>query len=311
MQSNQSLAADEVLLQGLSDHYKHVVESYLKFTHHKTELHLREVSKVIEEVKDSRLLDNQYSLLEVKNIIDALETVLKSTIKSETQYSNHTSLELLRQVFKEADDAGFKLKVDISSIENEETLQEIAKMENNMFPKSVGGNKLPSLKTNSEDILKLKKENDSMREQLTTLQKSYNEMMKEKTEITNQYNTVNDELKKLKNKLQGTHDPNDEKELEELRNKVSHLNSIIKSQNEELEKTQVKASQNEQKVLQLEHERDAIKKDLVTAQNELTLKVNQTSQFQNMMTIVKNKNEELKELRDKLKQLDPSFQLQE
>ena len=110
---------DDYLLKGLSDHYRNVVESYLKFTHHKTELHLKEVSKVIQDVNDSRLLDNQYSLLEVKNIVDSLETVVKSTIKSETQYSNHTSLELLRQVFKEADEAGFKLKVDISSIENE------------------------------------------------------------------------------------------------------------------------------------------------------------------------------------------------
>ena len=117
--SSQEAIEESLLLDGLSDHYREVIKSYIKFTHHKTDLHLKEVSRGIQDIKDSRLLDNQYSLLEVKNIIDAVETVVKTTIKSETQYASHTSIELLRQVFSEADQAGFKLKVDISSIEDE------------------------------------------------------------------------------------------------------------------------------------------------------------------------------------------------
>jgi hypothetical protein len=44
----------EKLCGDLSDHYAKIIEKYLDFTHHRTELHLKEISTVIQNIKDSR-----------------------------------------------------------------------------------------------------------------------------------------------------------------------------------------------------------------------------------------------------------------
>lgn len=53
------------------------------------------------------------------NILDGLKTVVQSTIKTESINAMRTYVELLRQIFSDVDQCGLKLKIDISSLENE------------------------------------------------------------------------------------------------------------------------------------------------------------------------------------------------
>ncbi|KAL9654603.1 hypothetical protein ABK040_006665 [Willaertia magna] len=275
------------VLDSVSDHNRKVVETYLQFTHKRTDLHLKEISKVIQNVKDSRLLlNNQYSLSEVQSIIESLETVVKATVKSETVFANHTSLELLRQVFLSADNHGFKMEVDISSIENEEILQEISKLENSMFNSKITANKLPSLKPTGEDSLKLKRDNENLKDKLTSLNKTYMEMMKEKTEINTELMKAKDMIKCLEDKIE-----NLSKQEPVLIKEPSE--PVVVVDNEKIEKLEKENDTLSEEIKRLNAE-------LQRTEKELNSKVNQTSQFQNLMSIVKTKNEELKELREKL-----------
>lgn len=68
---------------------------------------------------EQRLLDSSYSVDEVRDVVKALHTVIQGTLRTETQNSLYSTVELLKQVFNEADNCGLKLTVDISSLENE------------------------------------------------------------------------------------------------------------------------------------------------------------------------------------------------
>jgi hypothetical protein len=110
---------DSSALEGLSDHYIDVIKSFLAFGRHQAELSAKEIDNEFKSVKDSRLLASEFSDKEVLAILKDLQTVVHSALRKESKNGLHTATELLRQVFQEADNVGFTLKVDVSSIESE------------------------------------------------------------------------------------------------------------------------------------------------------------------------------------------------
>jgi hypothetical protein len=111
--------SDTAALEGLTSHYASIIKDFLSFGRHQTELGAREIEQEFRNVRDSRLLSNDYTDKEVRDILKDLQGVLQATLRKETKNCIHTATELLRQVFKEADNVGFTLTVDVSSIESE------------------------------------------------------------------------------------------------------------------------------------------------------------------------------------------------
>jgi hypothetical protein len=140
-------------------------------------------------------------------------------------------------------------------------LKEISEYENEKFDKPKIG-KLPSLNnSNSEQLLKLKKDNENLREKITSVQRKYMDSQ--------------NEIKNLKNDLN-------------------------QKESSTLQSPPIQENVNEHDENCNENEINELKLELEKTKKELELKVNQTTQFQNMKKILKTKNEELKLLRQKI-----------
>ena len=142
------------------------------------------------------MLDENYSQQEVNDILNDLSTMVNSSVKDESLNIMQTNVELLRQIFEEADLCGLTVNVDVSSIEAEEAIQKIVSLEDKLFPKTTPKSKLPSIQkieaVTAEEGIKFKLENESLREKLSSMQKHHTSMMTEKSELTEQLHASKD-----------------------------------------------------------------------------------------------------------------------
>lgn len=220
----------------------------------------------------------------------------------------HTNVELLRQIFEEADLCGLTVQVDISSIESEDAIQAIVSLEDKLYPKNQAKTKLSPLKpinglVTAEEGLKFKNENEQLREKLSAVQKHHTQMMTEKSTIASQLRQTQDELKEwkesneeLKRKLERLSQQTSAKEEQ-----LKELSSSMKSETTVLDdKIQGILLENNRLQNELAEEKDRMKK----LERELTGKINDTTQFKNMKKILISKNDVIKELRGQLAKME-------
>jgi len=294
---------------GLNDNHEEEVRKFLKFARYNRNQQLRSVDGCFSDLKASRLNEDTFTVDEVEEMIDSLQNVVRSSVETELINDAHTNVLLLVQLFSQAEKWHLKLQSDISELENQKLLNEIAEFEES---ETSGGKskhlQLSSLSQKSKlqplnesgntallqmEIQRLKDENAALQNKFKSLEKSATLSLRSDLENTSEEKS-------------NTFDEGKEKEVALLSDKISSLSGELKEA-EDLYKCQT--SSMEEEVTNLKHYVLALQHEIETLSQEFDKKFSETTQFKNLKKMLEGKNAQLKELRKRLKQHEPDHEL--
>lgn len=289
-----------------NDHHQSEVINYMRFTRSKRDLRLKTIDSCFEELKDSRLVEDTFTMDEVKDMLDGLQVVVRGEVETELINTAHTNVLLLRQLFTQAEKFYLRLQSDISELENRELLEQVAEFEKTDFKtldktnQEMGKPKLAPLNEGvsellNKEIARLQEENDKLKTRLRTLETQAMSALDEKTKA--------ERALKDHQKVQG------EQQRLAHSQEITGLEDTVAALKEDYEKS-LSANVASQKDLQenlikAKHELLRVQEQLNLAEKELDKKFQQTAAYRNMKEILTKKNEQIKELRKKLQRYEP------
>ena len=140
-------------MRGVAAHHQEQTASFLRFAAYKREQHVGEIDAAFEETVDTRcapaaslslgagarlttfvmrlrrLLAEEYSESDVREILDSLASVLKADLGKELENASHTNVLVLNQLFKQAEGMGLSFSVDTSQLEDHSLISEMKRFE--------------------------------------------------------------------------------------------------------------------------------------------------------------------------------------
>ncbi|KAH0627257.1 hypothetical protein JD844_002768 [Phrynosoma platyrhinos] len=287
---------------GLNDHHQNEVINYMRFARSKRGLRL----KTGKWIHPQKLVEDTFTIDEVTDILDGLQTVVHSEVESELINTAYTNVLLLRQIFSQAEKWYLKLQTDISELENRDLLEQVAEFEKSEFTASnkkpnpeLVKPKLTPLHDGASELLqkeiaRLQEENEKLRSRLKTIEVQATNALDEKSK-----------LEKVVQELQiaqGDQKYNTTQDLSELESGMADLKY-------QLEKTLKDSTENqkslEENLVSTKHDLLKVQDQLAMAEKELEKKFQQTAAYRNMKEILSKKNEQIKELRKKLVKYEP------
>ncbi|XP_039940844.1 leucine zipper transcription factor-like protein 1 isoform X4 [Hirundo rustica] len=281
---------------GVNEHHQNEVVSYMRFARFKRGMCLKTVDSCFQDLKDSRLVEETFTVDEVIDMLDELQSVVHSEVESELINTTYTNVLLLRQLFSQAEKWYLKLQTDVSDLENRELLDQVAEFEKSEYTSSSEKStadpikpKLAPLNEGGSELLNktvahLQEENEKLKTRLRTIETQATAALDEKAKLEKS-------LRDLQ-MIQG-----DQKDITELENKVAALKS-------QFEKTLNDTTANqkflEEDLMTTKHDLLKVQDQLSTAEKELEKKFQQTAAYRNMKEILTRKNEQIKDLRRRL-----------
>ncbi|XP_074842195.1 leucine zipper transcription factor-like protein 1 [Carettochelys insculpta] len=291
---------------GLNDHHQNEVINYMRFARSKRGLRLKTVDSCFQDLKDSRLVEETFTIDEVTEMLDGLQAVVHSEVESELINTAYTNVLLLRQLFSEAEKWYLKLQTDISELENRELLEQVAEFEKAELTSS---NKKPSselIKPKlaplnegvsellNKEISKLQEENEKLKTRLKTIETQATCALDEKSKLEKS-------LKDLQ-MIQGDQKTNITQDISELENTVSALKCQFEKALNESTTNQKFLEEN---LVTTKHDLLKVQDQLSIAEKELEKKFQQTAAYRNMKEILTKKNDQIKDLRRRLSKYEP------
>ncbi|XP_061569316.1 leucine zipper transcription factor-like protein 1 [Cololabis saira] len=293
---------------GFNEQHQNEVINYMRFARSKRVLRLKTIDSCFEELKDSRLVEETYTVDEVKEMLDGLQMVVRGEVEMELINTAHTNVLLLRQLFSQAEKFYLRLQSDISELENRELLEQVAEFEKTDFktlnktnqeaskPKLAPLNEGGVSTLLNKEITRLQEENDKLKSRLRTLESQAMSALDERTKAERA-------LKDLQT-VQG------EQQLAAQLQELTCLEGTVAALKEDYEKN-LCANAASQKGLQenlitAKHELLRVQEQLSLAEKELDKKFQQTVAYRNMKEILTKKNEQIKEIRKRLQRYEPN-----
>ncbi|KAG7488809.1 hypothetical protein MATL_G00037900 [Megalops atlanticus] len=292
---------------GFSEHHQNEVINYMRFARSKRVLRLKTIDSCFQDLKDSRLVEETFTVDEVTEMLDGLRVVVHGEVETELINTAHTNVLLLRQLFSQAEKFYLKLQTDISELENRELLEQVAEFEKAEFKttgkKAVQESNKPKLAPLNEggvsellnkEIARLQEENDKLKARLRTLESQATSALDEKSKVEKA-------LKDLQ-KIQG------DQQLALNSQEISSLEDTVAALKADFQKS-LSASAASQKDLQedlvtAKHDLLRVQEQLSLAEKELEKKFQQTAAYRNMKEILTKKNEQIKEIRKRLQKYE-------
>uniref|UniRef100_A0A3B3B457 Leucine zipper transcription factor-like protein 1 n=1 Tax=Oryzias melastigma TaxID=30732 RepID=A0A3B3B457_ORYME len=272
----------------------------MRFARSKRVLRLKTIDSCFEELKDSRLVEETFTVDEVKEMLDGLQVVVRGEVEVELINTAHTNVLLLRQLFSQAEKFYLRLQTDISELENRELLEQVAEFEKTDFktlnqelskPKLAPLNEAGVSELLNKEIARLQEENDKLKSRLRVLESQAMSALDEKTKAERA-------LKDLQ-QIQG------EQQVAAQSKEISSLEDTVAALKEDYERSLSAnaASQKDLKenLISSKHELLRVQEQLALAEKELDKKFQQTAAYRNMKEILTKKNEQIKEIRKRLK----------
>uniref|UniRef100_A0A8C5I0J3 Leucine zipper transcription factor-like protein 1 n=1 Tax=Gouania willdenowi TaxID=441366 RepID=A0A8C5I0J3_GOUWI len=105
----------------------------MRFARSKRVMSLKTIDSCFEELKESRLVEETFTVDEVREMLDGLQVVVRGEVEMELINTAHTNVLLLRQLFSQAEKFYLRLQSDISELENRELLEKVAHFEKTDF----------------------------------------------------------------------------------------------------------------------------------------------------------------------------------
>jgi len=297
---------------GLNDHHQQNIISYLRFARYNRSQTLRSIQACCQDIKDSRLLEETYTSDEVMEVLQDLSEMISSEVDSELLNVSHTNTLLLRQMFSQAEKWHLKLQADISELENKELLDEIAQFEEQQFDSnpsskttsllSVNKSKLEPLNEGGPtallqvEINRLQDENKKLRERMKVLEGKAASVLDEKGKLEADLQKTRTELSSKPGSKAYS------KDLADLESQMAAMKSDLKKNSAA---GNAKAASIEEDLIQTKHDVLRLQHELEESRKELTKKFNETTQYKNMKQMLTSKNEQLKDLRGRLRRYEP------
>ncbi|XP_066543475.1 leucine zipper transcription factor-like protein 1 isoform X2 [Amia ocellicauda] len=287
---------------GFNEHHQNEVINYMRFARSKRALRLKTIDSCFQDLKDSRLVEETFTVDEVSEMLDGLQVVVHSEVETELINTAHTNVLLLRQLFSQAEKFYLKLQTDVSELENRELLEQVAEFEKAEFtssskkanqesnkPKLAPLNEGGVSELLNKEIARLQEENDKLKARLRTIEMQATSALDEKSKLEKA-------LKDLQ-KIQG-----DQKEITNLEETVTALKSDFQKTLNASSATQKHLEDN---LVTTKHDLLKVQEQLAVAEKELEKKFQQTASYRNMKEILTKKNDQLKEIRKRLLKYEP------
>ncbi|XP_064615343.1 leucine zipper transcription factor-like protein 1 [Liolophura sinensis] len=288
---------------GVNENHQTQVVNYMRFARYQRGLRLRAVDACFKELKDSRLIEETYTIDEVTDMLDGLLAVVRGEVESELINTAHTNVLLMRQVFQQAEKWHLKMQADISELENRELLEKIKDFEDQEFSGTKRDSDFSFMKSKLEPlnegggaallhmrIEELDAENEALRNRLRAIEGESFDLKSERSRLAGDLEKTRGELGKAQQK-------DSDIDVNEIRRRMAGLQT-------ELEITKKSGAETEASIhgdlVAAKHELLKIQEMLEMAQQELEKKVHQTNIVKNMKQMLQKKNEQLKELRKRL-----------
>ncbi|CAB1340622.1 unnamed protein product [Coregonus sp. 'balchen'] len=281
---------------GFNEHHQNEAINYMRFARSKRVIRLKTIDSCFEDLKDSRLVEETFTVDEVRDMLDGLQLVVRGEVETELINTAHTNVLLLRQLFSQAEKFYLRLQTDISELENRELLEQVAEFEKTEF-------KIPN-KTNQEiskpklaplneggvsellnkEISRLQEENYKLKGRLRTLETQAMGALDEKTRAERA-------LKDLQ-KVQG-----EQQDITSLEDTVAALQEDYQKS---LSVNAASQRDLQENLMSAKHDLLRVQEQLALAEKELDKKFQQTSAYRNMKEILTKKNEQIKDIRKRL-----------
>ncbi|XP_051543656.1 leucine zipper transcription factor-like protein 1 isoform X3 [Myxocyprinus asiaticus] len=167
---------------GFNEHHQNEVINYMRFARSKRALRLKTIDSCFQDLKDSRLIEETYTVDEVSDMLDGLQVLVRGEVEMELINTAHTNVLLLRQLFSQAEKFYLRLQTDISELENRELLEQVAEFEKTDFkpnskvnqesnkPKLAPLNEGGVSELLQKEISRLQEEKDKLKSRLRTLE---------------------------------------------------------------------------------------------------------------------------------------------
>ncbi|XP_045915043.1 leucine zipper transcription factor-like protein 1 isoform X2 [Micropterus dolomieu] len=287
---------------GFNEHHQNEVINYMRFARSKRVLRLKTIDSCFEELKDSRLVDETFTVDEVREMLDGLQVVVRGEVEMELINTAHTNVLLLRQLFSQAEKFYLRLQSDISELENRELLEQVAEFEKTDFKtadkinQETGKPKLAPLNEGgvsellNKEIARLQEENDKLKARLRTIETQAMSALDEKTKAE----------RALKD-LQKVH--GEQQEISSLEDTVAALKEDYERS---LSTNAVSQKDLQENLISARHDLLRVQEQLSLAEKELEKKFQQTAAYRNMKEILTKKNEQIKEIRKRLQRYEPN-----
>lgn len=291
----------------LNDHHHQNLINYLKFSKYRRSQQLRSVDCNFDDVLNSRVsADETYTGDELEDLLQELQHVVKGDVESELLDNNHTNCLLLSQLFRQAEKWHLKLSVDTSQLEDKSLLDEVAKLEECSSSASIRQESKPRLAPLADsgpvpllqlEIGRLEEENNMLRRRLDKLEIDSVNALQDKGNLAEQ-------VKSMESQLSLVHSaPN--QQVQNLMDQVKGLQLELKTSAERVTSNKGRGELPDDYV-STKHQLLAVQAELEQAQGELHKKFSETMQYNNMKKMISKKNDQLKELRTRLRKYEPA-----
>uniref|UniRef100_A0A8C7MXS6 Leucine zipper transcription factor-like protein 1 n=1 Tax=Oncorhynchus kisutch TaxID=8019 RepID=A0A8C7MXS6_ONCKI len=250
---------------GFNEHHQNEAINYMRFARSKRIIRLKTIDSCFEDLKDSRLVEETFTV-------------------------------------DEAEKFYLRLQTDISELENRELLEQVAEFENTEFKnpnktnQEISKPKLAPLNEGgvsellNKEISRLQEENNKLKGRLRTLETQAMGALDEKTRAERA-------LKDLQ-KVKG------EQQMATRSQEITSLEDTVAALQEDYQKSlSVNAASQrdlQDNLVSAKHDLLRVQEQLSLAEKELDRKFQQTSAYRNMKEILTKKNEQIKDIRKRL-----------
>lgn len=293
---------------GLNEHHQNEVINYMRFARSKRSLRLKTVDSCFQDLKESRLVEETFTIDEVSEVLNSLQAVVHSEVESELINTAYTNVLLLQQLFSQAEKWYLKLQTDISELENRELLDQVAEFEKAEFtssnkkpvidiikPKLTPLNESGTAELLNKEISRLQEENEKLKSRLKTIEIQATSALDEKAKLERALQELQLDQGNPKDFVQA-------QDLSDLENTVATLKSEFqKTLNDKMEKQESL----EENLAAAKHDLLRVREQLSMAEKELEKKFQQTAAYRNMKEILTKKNDQIKDLRKRLAKYEP------
>ncbi|XP_076818500.1 leucine zipper transcription factor-like protein 1 isoform X2 [Clavelina lepadiformis] len=284
---------------GLNDHHVLQAVNFMRFCRYKRAQRLKAVDHCFQDLKESRLYEDTYTLDEVSEMLAGLLSTVRGEVETELLNSTHTSVLLLRQLLTQAEKWHLKLSADISELENRELLEQIADFEEREISLT-STTHLDLLKQNlqplnetggiallQKEIQRLQTDNEKLTERSKTVENNVTSCLKENEALRKQ-------VKELGAKPVAGADQSEVRKLEgQLKGLRTELDSTVEQKGKESDKMYSDFTTTKHELLKVQEQ-------LELTERELDKKFRETGAYKNLRDMLSKKNEQIKDLRKRL-----------
>lgn len=278
----------------------------MRFARSKQALRLKTIDSCFQDLKDSRLVEETYTVDEVAEMLDGLQVLVRGEVEMELINTAHTNVLLLRQLFSQAEKFYLRLQTDISELENRELLEQVAEFEktdfkpNSKVNQEISKPKLAPLNEGGvsellqKEISRLQGDNEKLKARLKTLE--------------SQAMSALDDKSKAERALKDLQKTQVDQQSAMHTQEIANLEDTVAAMQADFEKT-LNANAASQKdlhenLVSAKHDLLRIQEQLALAEKELEKKFQQTAAYRNMKEILTKKNEQIKDLRKRLQRYE-------